>query len=175
MDQAAAPIRPRAEWWSLAASVVLLAVFGACAPWLIRSLANLPDDDASIDGSIRFLGEAALGALAALSAVLGVTFAGPFPELQRLQRLTRWVITAGLIFWFLPTPFWVGRLITFSLLAGLAAAYFLCVVRVGISIARGRAPGAWTAPIAACGCVFTLTLLPLLIAYTNLGWQRGID
>jgi hypothetical protein len=175
MEQATAMTRPRAEWWSLAASSVLLAAFGAFAPRLLRLLANLPDDDASVDGSIRFLGMAALGALAALSAVLAVTFAVPFPELQRLQRFTRWVIIAGLIFWFLPTPFWVGRMITYALLAGLAAAYLLCVVRTGVSIARRRGPGVWTAPIAACGCVFALTLLPLLIAYTNLGWQRGID
>ncbi|HYE61825.1 MAG TPA: hypothetical protein VD997_07490 [Phycisphaerales bacterium] len=159
----------------LALSTPLLAAFAAAAPRLLSLLASAPDDEASIDRTISDIGALALAVAAALAPILIITPASLSPELRRLHRFAAWTVGLAAAFWILPTPFWIGRLITYAGLAALAAAYLIIFARSAFNTLRARPQSPWTAPIAALGCILSTALLPLTIAYTNLAWQRGID
>lgn len=161
--------------WGCVGGVALLAVFGACSPWLLDQVADMPDDAESVEHSLGLLGGLALVAAACAGAVLMAALSSPDETLRRAGVLNAWAALIGVIFFFLPTPFWVGRLVTYALCIGAGAVYLLVVGRAVVVALRGRGKSAWTAPLAAAGVVANLALVALLMRWSSMGLDLGID
>lgn len=154
--------------------LLLLAAFGFALYHLIRALNHIPNSAEEHQRLNAFL----ITIIAALGLFLlaGPVISSRWAPLARGHRFTGWAIGLGVLFWWLPVPFFLGRILTWILLYACAAVYIALTLRIALLPKRGPAPIPALSPWWAAGAAIAATLLALLSDKQNsLAFSTAID